>query len=842
MRLAWWEGRGAWRRTWIHTLAIGLGVAALVAVHGFRTDADRSIRAEAQRLLGADARLWRRDPYPDSVQAVLDSLATTGADVSTIVSVPSMVMATTTETARLFQVMGIEGGWPFYGEPVSQPPLWPLHTEAAGVHVEPAVLIQLGATVGDTVLIGDLRLPVVATVTELPAQLGFQTAIGPRVLMHRSLLDRTGLLGFGSLVRYDAYLRLPEVEAPEDVLEPYRDLLRASGTGYTTASRRARDLVEGLQYLSRFLGVLGLAALLLGGIGVASAVHVFVRSRLTTAAVLRCLGMTRRGVLATHVLQALVMGLVGSALGAATGVMIQVALPRLMSDLLPVAITSQVSWRAVGLGVIVGLWTTLAFALGPLLPLRHVTPLRALRREFEDEAPGFDRLVAVTRVGLAMTVVLLAVLEAPDLIQGLGLAGGLGLVVAALWASASVSTRAVRRAFPRRASFPVRQGVANLFRPRNQTVPVVLALGFGVFVVGTIVEIERNLVEGLTLESGEGLPNVLLFDIQSDQRAAVERLVGEFAETAPASTPMLPSRIAALDGRPASELMADTSESAPSRWALRREYRSSYRDTLNASEALVAGAWWSERGVSRGSAVPAISMEQDLANSLGLGLGSRVTWNLGGRELETEIVNLRRVDWARFEPNFFVLFEPGVAERAPHTWVTLARVETPDGRARLQRDVAVTFTNVSVLDLARVQQTMDGMLDTARRVLRFLALFSTLAGIVVLSGAVGVTRSQRMREAALLKTLGASRSLVLRILVVEYAALGALAVVGALLLAMISSWAVVTWVFEMEFRVHFTAAAALALTVTALALAAGLAGSRGVLGRPPLQALREVAE
>jgi putative ABC transport system permease protein len=235
-------------------------------------------------------------------------------------------------------------------------------------------------------------------------------------------------------------------------------------------------------------------------------------------------------------------------------------------------------------------------------------------------------------------------------------------------------------------------------------------------------------------------------------------------------------------------------------------------------------------------------MEQDLANSLGLGLGSRVTWNLGGRELETEIVNLRRVDWARFEPNFFVLFEPGVAERAPHTWVTLARVETPDGRARLQRDVAVTFTNVSVLDLARVQQTMDGMLDTARRVLRFLALFSTLAGIVVLSGAVGVTRSQRMREAALLKTLGASRSLVLRILVVEYAALGALAVVGALLLAMISSWAVVTWVFEMEFRVHFTAAAALALTVTALALAAGLAGSRGVLGRPPLQALREVAE
>ena len=791
--------------------------------------------------MGADMRLWRRDPLPDSVSALLDTLAADGVRISTMISVPSMVLATRTETARLLQVRAIDGGWPFYGEPSSAPPLWPPPSGFAGAFVDPAVLIQLGVDVGDTVLIGESRVPIAGVVEDFPADLGFQTAIGPRVFIRHQTLEAAGLLGFGSLTRYEIFLATLDEDRPEAIREAHGEVLRASGTGFTTAQRSAENLTEGLQGLSRFLGIVGLAALLLGGVGVASAIHVFVSSKLTSLAVLRCLGATRGEVVWAYLVQAFLLGLLGSALGVAVGLGLQWSLPRLLADLLPLQISNQLSLSAVVLGLAVGTWTTVAFALGPLLPLRRVAPLRALRRDFEEEDPPRDPLVISARVTIAVSVVLLSVLEAPTALQGLVIAAGLGAVVTILWASATVSTRLVRRYLPQRASFAVRQGISNLFRPRNQTVPVVLALGFGVFVVGTLAEVERNLAEGFTLAVGDGASNVLLFDIQSDQRSAVEQLVEDFSVGRSESTPMIPARISALDGVPAAELMADTSDAAPGRWALRREYRNSYRAILRDSETLVAGTWWDDVEPDQ-MARPAVSVEEGLAESLGISVGSSITWNLGGRELETVVRSIREVDWARFEPNFYVLFEPGVADRAPQTWVTLARVEPEQRRAELQRAVATTFTNVSVLDLARVQSALDTIVGTARQVLRFLSLFATLAGVTILAGAVAVTRSQRMREAAVLKTLGARRSLVLRVLVVEYLALGGLAVAGALILAVACAWAMVTWVFEMDFSLHLIPAVGLAVAVTGLALGAGLVGSRGILGQPPLKALRMLSE
>jgi len=831
------------KRTWIHAMAVALGVAALVAVHAFRADAERSVHAEARNLLGADLRFSNRDPLPDTIQAIVDSLVTAGARISTMVSLPSMVLSTTTGTARLFQIRAVEGGWPFYGGAGSDPPgTWPPEPAARGAWVDAAAMIQLGSRLGDTLLIGDVRVPLLGTVVDFPAELGLQTAVGPRVFIPRAVLNDADLLGFGSLVRYQTYLAMEDEGAATEVTDRYRDRLRASGTSSTTARGRAEALSDGLQNLSRYLGVVGLGALLLGGIGVASAIHVFVRSKLTSVAVLRCLGATRGSVLWAYLVQAAGVGIGGSVLGAALGVALQLLLPQLLGGLLPFEIVPRLSWSAVLLGIAVGSWATLAFALGPLLPLRNVPPLLALRNDFEAGPPARDRLTWAVRGGIGVTVVLLSVLEAPTVLQGLAVAAGLSGVLLLLWGLAVITTRSARRLVPRGASYAVRQGVSNLFRPRNQTVPVVMAMGFGVFVIGTVGEVERNLSEGLSLEVDQGAPNVLLFDIQTDQRERVEAVVARHASSAPISTPMVPARIAALNGRPAADLMADTSDTAPSRWALRREYRNTYRDALTDAEELVAGAWWTEGGEPGGDGIPGISVEADLAESLGLDIGSTVTWDLAGRTVETEVRSLRTVDWARFEPNFYVVYEPGVVERAPHTFLTVARVEGEEARGRLQRDVAMEFTNVSVLDLARVQDALAVLLDAMRRAMSFLALFSAMAGVVILAGAVAVTRAQRMREAALLKTLGARRSLVLRIMVVEYAALGALSTGGALILAIVAAWALVTGVLDMSFRLHLGPAIGVAAAVTGLALAAGLVGGRGVLGRPPLRVLRELSE
>jgi putative ABC transport system permease protein len=843
LRLAWNEGRGAIRSTWMYSMAVALGVGALVAVHGFRADADRSVRAEARSLLGADLRMSRRDPFPDSVRAIVDSLVAEGATTASVVSVPSMVLSSRTQTARLFQVRGVQGGWPFYGNPSSDPPgAWPPAAGHRGAFVDPAVLIQLDARLGDTLLVGEVPVPITATIADFPAEMGFQAAVGPRVFIPMAVLEEADLLRFGSLARYQTFVATADEDAPDVVFERYRTLIQAGGTSYTTADWRAEDLSEGLQGLSRFLGIVGLAAVLLGAVGVANAVHVFVRAKLTNVAVLRCLGATRRQVLTAYVIQAGAMGLVGSVVGVGVGMILQLTLPTLLTDLLPIEIAPRVSWVAVALGFGIGLWTTVAFALGPLLPVRNVSPLRALRADFEEAHPPTDRLTVVIRLVVALTLLLLAVIEAPTMLQGVFLAAGLGGVVGALWALAVLATRAVRRFFPDNASYVLRQGVANLFRPRNQTIPVVLSLGFGVFVVGTIVEVERNLSEAFSLQGSEGSFNVLLFDIQTDQRLAVEAAAARVAASPPQSTPLVPARIVALNGRSSAELLADTTEGAPSRWALRREHRNTYRSDLKDSEELVAGSWWSDEGSDPDDAPPAISMETSLADALGVGVGDRVSWSLGGREVETEIRSLRRVDWARFDTNFYVVFEPGLVETAPHTWVTLARVESDSQRAALQRDIAVGFKNVSVLDLAQVQKALDSLLSIMRRAIRFLAAFAGLAGVVILAGAVTVTRSQRTREAAILKTLGARRRVVFRILAIEYVALGVLAVGGALVLSTLASWSLIRWLFELDFRLHLLPATGLVAGVIGLALTAGLIGSRGVLARPPLRVLRELTD
>ena len=316
----------------------------------------------------------------------------------------------------------------------------------------------------------------------------------------------------------------------------------------------------------------------------------------------------------------------------------------------------------------------------------------------------------------------------------------------------------------------VRQGIANLHRPRNQTVAVTLALGFGVFLLSTLYLVQVNLLDAFRLETAEERPNLLLFDIQRDQADGLAELVAGRGTALRDLTPIVPARIAAINGRTASELMADTTDASPSRWTLRREYRNTYRAEVAETERVVAGEWWGGE-----SALPRISLEADLADDLRVGIGDRITWDVQGVPIETTVANLREVDWMRFAPNFFVVFEPGVLEAAPHSLIALARVPDARARAELQRDIVEGFPNISALDLAVVQEAVDNVIGQVTLAIRFLALFSIAGGLVVLVGAVSTSRVQRAREAALLRTLGATGQQIRRILLTEYAALGALA-------------------------------------------------------------------
>ena len=850
LKLAMWESRQGLRRVGVYMASITLGVSALVSIHSFRDDVSRSIQLEADVLMGANARLGTDSPFPESIVAIVDSLHGAGVELAHVTTSGSMVLAARSQSVRLLQVRAVDGGFPFYGDVHTVPEgMWRGSIRDDEVFVDPAVLTQLDTEIGDTLVIGRARLAITAAIIDVPTDLGFQTAIGPRVYLSQDAMARAELLGFGSLARYEIFLRLPDLDDRGALRDRYGEVFSEAQVGYTLAEEQAQSLSNGIRFLGRFLALVGLGALLLGGIGVASAIHVYVRERRASVAVLRCIGASQWTAFLAYLIQAAALGLLGASGGVLLGLVVQRSMPFLLAGLIPVEVTTRLSLSSILAGLGIGVWVAVVFALIPLLQVRDVAPLQALRLDYEPPRRRIDPFAIGAYTLLVGSVLALCVIEAPEPRVGLGFAAALAVAVVALTVVGTALIRLTRRFFPSWASYPVRQGVSNLFRPQNQTVSVTLALGFGAFIIGTILDVEGNLREDLMLSIGSGQPNLLFFDVQPDQVEGVLGLLPEAARAGAEVAPLVPSKIVAINGMTPEELRANPDrEAGPDGWALRREYRNTYRSDIGRAETLVSGRWWDGTpGETDDTAIEAgdlkrISLELDLAESLRVGLGDTISWELAGVRVESVVTSLRRVDWQRLEPNFFAIFEPGGLEDAPQTIILVARLADAQERAQVQRDLVRAFPNVSALDFSRVQQAIDAVLSKVREAVAFLGFFTALAGIIVLVGALATSRTQRLREGALLKTLGANRRQILTVLFAEYLALGTLATLSGLILSMLAAALLVPNVFELPYSPRFVPLAAIWITVAGLTVVVGLVGSRKLLTRAPLPILREAPE
>lgn len=839
LRMALRESRASRRRLVLLMSAISVGVAALVAINGFTVNLRDALARETRSLYGADLGVTSRTELPPELVTRLDSAMAGAAESrAQVTGFSAMAYVPRTSGARLVEVNAIEGGYPFYGDVVTEPAgAWRSLADGHSILADPALLTALDARVGDTVALGEARFRIAGTVTRMPGDAGIRALFGPRVWIGADRLDETGLLQFGSRVERALYFRLPETADAAALAKNLRDTFRPEGLRVRTAQENQENLTDALTRLSRYLGLVALIALLLGGLGVASAVHVFIRRKLTIVAILRCLGASARQVIAIYLLQALAMGLLGSAAGVVLGLLLQGLLPRVLGDFLPVAVRGTPAWSVVLMGLAVGAWVAFVFSLLPLLSVRQVPPLAALREMDPGKLGRRDPWRRALMVLIAISVVGLALLQADRWQTGVGFAIGIGVVLGVLGLAALGLVRAVRRWFPRRLPYLWRQGIANLYRPANQTLMVVLALGFGAFLLATLFLVQQNLLRDLRLGGG-GRPNLVLFDIQPGQRDGVDSLLQASGLRVESPVPIVPMRIARIRGRSVTEWLADTTggEDRPERWALRREYRSTWRDTLVRSEQAVEGGAWPAAG-EPGGVVP-ISMEVELAGDLGVGVGDTVDWDVQGVVVASRITGLREVDWARFEPNFFVVFPSGVLEAAPHSYVTLTRVADSADVGRIQRAVVERFPNVASIDIRQVQATIEGLLNRVSWAIRFMAVFSLVTGAIVLVGAMATSRWQRLREGVLLRTLGATRRQVLRVMLVEFGSLGVLAVLVGMVLATLAAWALVRFVFESSFTVPWGAFGLLAAAILAVTTLTGLWNSGEVLRRTPLEVLR----
>jgi putative ABC transport system permease protein len=840
--LAWRESRTARRRLLLYMSSISLGVAALVAIDSFASNTQRSVREQARALLGGDVSITSRREIPQPILLALDSLRREFAQVTVVSTFASMAIVPRTGGTRLAQVRAVAPGYPFYGEIVTSPAgQWAQLQSGRNALVDPSLLTALNAHIGDTVAVGLARFNIIGTLVSVPGDVSVTAAIGPRIYIPVKYLDETSLLMFGSRAEHEVLLKLTPAFTATRFAARFKPRLDSAQMRMRTAAQTEFNLSQAIDQLRDFLSVIGLVALLLGGIGVASGVNAFVMRKIDTVAILRCLGATSRQVLGIYLLQAAVMGLIGAAAGALLGVGLQLALPSVLSEFLPVDVRVSVEPTAVVTGLLVGLWVALVFALRPLIALRNVSPLQTLRRESDADAlrgASFDPIRVLVALTIVLSVVALGVARADDPRRGLGFSAAIGLAVALLYGAAAALSAGARRIVRPRWPFVLRQGVASLYRPGNQTRAVVLALGFGVFLMSTVYQVQHNLLRSVNLKLDESRANVVFFDVQDDQRAPLDSLIGSKGYTIVQQTPIVSMRIAAINGVPARQIMGDTTRRRRREgWVMRREFRSTFRDQLVASEKVTAGRF--HTGGSRAPALPEISVDVAVSNDLKLVLGDTITWNVQGVEIPTRVTSFREVNWTRFEPNFFVVFERRALEKAPKQYVFLADVRGPDAVAELQRDVVTRFPNVSSLDLTLIQQTVARVLDKVTAAIRFMAGLSLALGIPVLFSAVSATRRERLREGVLLKVLGATRNQVGRIMFAEYLLLGALGSLVGVVLSVGGAWALMRFVFRQPFQPAVLPALLVALLMIAVSVSIGLLTGRDVFRETPMAALRE---
>ena len=840
LSLAWRDSRGARRRLVLYVSAMALGVAALVAIRSFGINLERAVDEQALEVFGADLQVRRGTPYTVAQEALLDSVAAENRGaVLREVTFPSMARFPAAGDgegrARLVQIRALDGPWPLYGQPDLVPAT---ATLGQGVLVDATLLLQMDASVGDSVQIGARTYAVAGRVDGAPGQTDVASLVGPRIYLPLARLDTT-LLSVGSRARYRTSFRFDDAPAALAAAVPR---LESADLRTETADEQQEDVSEASDALSRFLSLVGFVALLLGGVGVASSMGLYVREKAETVATLRCLGLSSRRVFAVYTLQAVALGAVGAVLGVALGVAVQRLLPLVLSGFLPVDVDNAVVPRALAEGLGVGVLAAVLFALLPLAAVRRVPPLRALRADAQ--ARGLDPLRLALGAVLVAGVGGFAYLQTQSVVGALSFVGGTAAVFVLLTLTAALVRWTVRRGVRPGLPWAWRQGLANLHAPGNQTLVLLLTMGLGVFLVLALGLVQRSILAQIALPQaqGEAAPDVVLFDVQPDQRAGLRALLAAQDLEALGQVPIVSMRIQALDGVPADTLIdrADASfggtEGGPERWALAREYRSTYRDRTVDTEEVTAGTF---EGTARAdAAVVPVSLEEDLAADLAIGLGSRITWDVGGVPVESVVTSLRKVDWAQVQPNFFAVFPAGPLDEAPQTDILLTRAGTPEASARLQSAVVEAYPTVSVVDVRQVLALVDEVLGRVAFVLRFMALFAVVTGLVVLAGAVRVALAQRTREAVLLRTLGASRAQVRRILLAEYTLLGLLAALTGGVLAVGGAWALARFAFEIPFRLDPTWLFVALVAVPLLTAVVGLAGSGRALRQPPLDVLR----
>ncbi|MDF0675861.1 MAG: ABC transporter permease [Nitrospira sp.] len=881
--MAWRETRAAWRHFLYFLVCIAIGVGAVTGVSLFGKQVERAVTKEARGLLGGDLEIRLSHLMSPKGQEVLDSLSDRGialTHVSELIAMAARVGSSGSgQPTQIIELKAVEPQYPLYGtlrlEPQAdlvdllggQTRRCPDRT-CFGVVVQESLLIRMGLVMGDQLRIGQGLFIITGLVRTEPDRMASAFSLGPRVLISREGLAAAELIKVGSRIRERYLLKIPSTMAPEPLRYELRGELAPDSVRVSSYREAQPQLKQSLEQLTRYLGLIGLTALFVGGLGVATSVHAFVREKLNTIAILKTVGAESPTIIWTYGLQAMILGLVGSLVGLMIGILLHQGLPWMMVALMASDLLDQLGFATNGMdlafaplakGLVLGMLSTLLFALWPLLTIREVKPARIFRREIVPlssttnySTVGWwvawrkvDRGKILISVGIGLGLALLSVWQAGSWKVGLLFVLAFAAAVLLLGASAR-GVLMVMKKWPRPEALVLRQALGNVLRPGSQAVSITIAIGIAVMVVTTVSLVERSLLTEVGDNRPTDAPTFFFIDIQPDQAEGMAALLRRrSSDPNPQLTPLVRSRLSAVKNEPVKfeatseeeEQKEKTSqkEERRKRWYLTREYVLTFLQDLPKDNKVVQGEWWKPGQVFT---KPLISIEEDAAKELGLTVGDTVELDIQGVPITGEISSIRQVEWGNFSTNFYMIVSPGALDGAPHTFVATVHV-APSEEVALQQEVVASFPNVTAINMGDVLDSFARVLDRLSLAIRAVALFCVLSGGLVMAAALAATRYRRLYESVILKALGATRSVIVRSFAAEYALLGALGGLLGCALASALSWAVLSTVFDLSWSLQ-PAVLAMGFTATiTLTMLVGFLSTYRLLGQPPLAVLRQ---
>ncbi len=830
--MAFRDARHSYGRLFLLVASLITGIAAVVSIGSLNYSLQETLDNNAKELLGADLVVNSNRKIDSAFVRAVDS---TGSNTAGDAEMASMVMFMNSGQSRLVKLTALYGDFPFYGKLETQPFDAPQRMKSGRfAMLDESLARQFEISSEDSLKIGNTIFKVAGVVNRIPGGGVLTSTLAPSVYISMTALDSTGLVQFGSRVSYSLFVKTGGEKETEEKLKSVRPLAKKHGYSIETVEGRKRGLGRGLQSVYQFFSLLAFVALILGCIGVASSVHIYAREKRDEVAILRCLGSSGWQAFNIYFIQVFVLGLFGSLVGAILGAGIQRAIPVIFRSFIPMDVPFAISFNAIGQGLILGAVVSVLFTILPLVSVRFVPPLTILR---SDSLPvqRFSRMRWTAILLIVVFPVAAATYQSGSWKVGLGFAGGLALALGALAVVAWALLRMVRRVFPKSSTFTLRHALSNLFRPNNQTQVLMVTIGLGGFIIATLNIVQHSLLGQVEFTGQTNESNTILFDIQPSQKQGVLDLIKEHALPTNQVVPIVTCRLQSLKGRPVDELQRDTSVHIPN-WALTREYRVTYRDSLHRSEELIKGEIHSFRPGAKDSVW--VSISEGMQESLNLEIGDSLVFDVQGVPVGARISGIRTVDWPKDPPNFIFVFPNGVLNEAPQIWVAATRVDDINIANRFQQRLVMGFPNVSLIDLRLILSTVESLFAKVALVVRFLALFSIITGLIVLAGAVINSKFVRIRENVLLRTIGARTSQITQITLVEYAYLGLFSAITGMVLSIAGGWALCFFFFEVQLGVSWADLLIVGAMVTLLTVAIGWYNSREVIATPPLQVLR----